>query len=50
MKIYERPKCEKCEEMAIGLMRGIWLCGRCIEKLTIKLNEQKRKELLELIE
>ena len=49
MKIYEQPSCRFCEEKAISLFSGEFLCGRCIEKAVRKLEEKKRKALLEVM-
>jgi ribosomal protein L37AE/L43A len=52
MKIYEGPNCQKtdCQNKAIASYSGLWLCGRCYEKLAKGLSEIQRKKTLEIIE
>jgi ribosomal protein L37AE/L43A len=52
MKIYESPKCQKkeCENKAIALYAGMWVCGQCYEKIAIKLNDKRKADALEILE
>ncbi len=45
-----RPKChnfDRCGNLAITYMNGMWICGECVIKLQEKLNKLKEKILLE---
>lgn len=46
MKIYEKPKCMKCNEPAMCIYSGIWICGRCLEKAHKHEQDKKLKELM----
>lgn len=46
MLILNNQKCEKCGEKALGLIEKIWLCGNCINKISNKIDENRRKFIL----
>jgi len=50
MKIYEKPKCamKDCEESAMCLYSGIWVCGRCLEKIHKKEQTKRLQNLMEI--
>jgi hypothetical protein len=49
MKILNRPKCfkEECNNPAIALVNGKWLCGECFVKYQNKLRERNEALMLE---
>jgi len=43
-EIYERPKCENCGEVALGIVKTTWLCGKCMVKYNnIMIQETAKK-------
>lgn len=42
-----RPKCVKCGNKAICYMDRIWVCGDCLHKHNLKLEEERRKAFIE---
>lgn len=42
-----RPKCFKCDELAITSINNHWICGKCFVKYHQKLQEANEKILLE---
>lgn len=52
MMIYERPKCKvpSCNEVAFCVYSGVWVCGKCLEKIHKKEQNRKLNELMEIRE
>ena len=51
-QIWERPKCQikDCEEWALMLIDGMYICGKHIAKLEQKKKEKAQKEIQEMLE
>ena len=50
MQILNRPKChnfDRCNNEALSLVSGMWVCGECLVKLQDKLRILKEKLILE---
>jgi len=48
-QIIEKPKCvnyERCQNLAICLNGGLWVCGKCITELNKKIDNIKKEMLL----
>ena len=52
MMIYERPNCAvpNCTEKAFCIYSGVWVCGKCLEKIHKKDQSNKLKILMEITE
>lgn len=50
MRILNRPDCinyEKCQNSALCLINGMWVCGDCLVKLEEKVKKLKEQFILE---
>jgi len=42
-QITHNLKCNICNDVALGVFGGKWVCGRCLLKIESKIKEQKAR-------
>ena len=42
-QIKHNLKCNICNDVALGVFGGKWICGRCLLKIEEKVKEQKKR-------